>query len=111
MVGVILLVFLVVAVGAIGAVVGVIMAAPFLIAEVFLDAVLVTALYGKLRGLDRRSWLNGAVRHTLGPAIWAAIALLVAGAAFQVIAPEAKSIRGVWHHWRHGRTPVEVEKV
>ncbi len=95
----------------IGLVISILSAAPFLISEVFLDAILVTALYKRMRKLDRSSWLQNAVRHTMGPVLWVAFLLFLAGVVFHVTAPEAKSIRGVWHHWQHGPPPPELEKV
>ncbi|RYD80756.1 MAG: hypothetical protein EOP84_11740 [Verrucomicrobiaceae bacterium] len=85
------------------AIFGVLMAAPVLIAEVFLDAVLVAALYNRMRGLDQRWWLAGAVRQTIGPVLATAAFLMVAGFLMQVTAPEAKSIGGVIRHFREGK--------
>ena len=92
-----------------GAIINIVAAAPYLISEVFLDAVLVAALYQRMRRLDRRSWLQSAVRHTLVPTLWTALLLFGFGVLFHILAPEAKSIRGVWHHFVHGRPPAEVE--
>lgn len=76
----------------------ILLGAPALVAEVFLDAVLVAALYRRVRHLDRRWWLAGALRRTIGPVACTALALMCAGFAMQIVAPDAKSIGGVWRH-------------
>ncbi len=93
----------------IGAISSIITAAPYLISEVFLDAALVTALYRRMRRIDQRSWLESAVSHTFFPTLWTALLLFGIGVGFHLAAPEAKSIRGVWHHFVEGRSPAEVE--
>lgn len=93
----------------IGEVISVVTAAPYLISEVFLDAALVAALYKRLHRLDRRSWLESAMRHTAWPVLWTAVMLMILGIIFHVLAPEAKSMRGVWHHYVNQRPASEVE--
>jgi len=53
--------------------VGVVMGAPLLIAEVFLDAILVAALFKKVRGLEPRWWLASAIRKTAAPVFLTAL--------------------------------------
>ncbi len=78
----------------------VVIGAPVLIAEVFLDAILVTALYKRMAQLDRRWWLTGALERTAAPVLWTVLTLGLAGAAMHQIAPEAKSIGGFIRHIR-----------
>ena len=74
----------------------VICAAPGLLAEVFLDVVLVAALYRRLSHIERRHWLATAIRRTWMPAFSAAVVLALAGALMQALVPEARSIGKVW---------------
>jgi uncharacterized membrane protein YgcG len=66
--------------------------APLLLAEVALDAALVTGIYRKLRKQDTRNWLGSAVRHTWKPAAIIAACLFVAGTVIQWLAPSARTI-------------------
>ena len=70
----------------------VVYAAPALLAEVALDAALVTGIYRKLRKEDARHWLDSAFRHTWLPAAIAAISLYAAGTLFQWAVPAARSM-------------------
>ena len=88
--------------GLIVAIIGVIGGAEILLAEVVLDAVLVSALYRRLQHLETRWWLASAARQTVMPMLVAVVFLATAGLLFQQIAPDAHSIRGVW---RDVRTP------
>ncbi|MFA6562957.1 MAG: hypothetical protein WCV00_13690 [Verrucomicrobiia bacterium] len=74
----------------------VVCAAPGLLAEVFLDVVLVAALYKRLSRIERRHWLATAIRRTWMPAFSAAVVLALAGALMQALVPEARSIGQVW---------------
>jgi hypothetical protein len=96
----------------IGAVFGVIcalllmvFAAPALIAEVFLDLVLVSLLYKRLRIAAHEHWLSTAIRKTWGTAAIVAALLMIAGICLQLMAPEAKSIgpatREVLAKWKN----------
>jgi len=85
------------------AVISVLMAAPVLFAEVFLDAVLVAALYKRVRNLDQRWWLSSAVQQTIGPVALTALVLALTGVFFGIVAPQAKSIGGVIKHVRAER--------
>jgi len=85
------------ALGGIIAILYVVYAAPVLLAEVALDAALVTGLYRRLRREDARHWLDSAVRRTWVPALAAGLFMMVAGIAIQWALPAADSIGDVWH--------------
>jgi hypothetical protein len=80
----------------VGMIAGLIAEADSLLAEVLLDAVLIAAFYHRLRRLQPRWWLAGAVRQTRGPVIGAIIFLMIFGLTAHHFAPAAKSIGGVW---------------
>ena len=80
------------------AVVYVIYIAPVLLAEVALDAALVTTVYRRVRPHDIQHWSLGVVRRTWVAALVLALCLGGAGAALQQVAPEARSIGGVLAH-------------
>ena len=69
--------------------------APILLAEVALDAAIVSALYRRLRHDQRGYWLTTAVRRTWGPALILVAFAFVAGVALQYVAPSARSIGAV----------------
>ena len=95
-----LLVALVLVLAGAVAVVYVIYIAPVLLAEVALDAALVTTVYRRLRPHDVQHWSVGVIRRTWLPALVIALCLAGAGAALQQVAPEARSIGGVLRHIR-----------
>ena len=66
--------------------------APALLAEIFVDGVLVTGIYGRVKNLERRYWLTTAVRKTILPALIIAVSFGVAGFAMQQAVPEANSV-------------------
>jgi hypothetical protein len=70
--------------------------APSLFAELVVDCSLSAGLYRRLRTLERRHWLDTALRHTIWP--FAATALLVVAFAFaaQHYRPQAHSIGEVF---------------
>ena len=70
--------------------------APVLLAEVALDAALVTGIYRKLRKRDAGHWLGSAVRHTWLPATIAAVCIAFAGLVLQWAQPTARSIGDVF---------------
>lgn len=70
--------------------------APLLMAEVLLDAVLVSALYQRLRKLEPQGWLTMALRRKAWPALASAVFLMAAGWLMHCAAPDARSIGGVW---------------
>ena len=74
----------------------VVYAAPVLLAEVALDAALVTTLYRKLRREDTRSWVASAFRRTWLAALTVVAMLTCAGIAIQWFLPEAESIGDVF---------------
>ena len=85
----------VLALGAVIAMLYVVYAAPALLAEVALDAALVTGIYRKVRQQDLRHWLYSAVRSTAIPAVIVAVCVALAGAALQWAVPTALSIGDV----------------
>jgi len=97
--GIFVWVFVVLLCFCIGGVFTVLLSAPVLIAEVFLDAVLVTALYKRVKGLDRQWWVAGVVRRTWAPALITAVLLALVGFVMQALVPEAHSIGGVIRQW------------
>jgi hypothetical protein len=70
--------------------------APLLLAEVLVDGVLLVAFYKRLKGPQPEHWALCAVRRTWIPAIIVAVTFFFAGVVFQSLAPEARSIGGVW---------------
>ena len=74
------------------AVVAAVIGAPALIAEVFLDAFLVTVLYRRLRIAEKEHWLGTAIRKTWSLALVAAGALALIGWTLEQLAPGAHSI-------------------
>jgi hypothetical protein len=73
----------------------VIYAAPLLLAEVALDAALVSTAYRKLRREEAGHWAGAVLRRTWLPAVVLVASLVAAGYALQRIVPEAQSIGGV----------------
>jgi hypothetical protein len=69
--------------------------APLLLAEIALDAALVSAAYHRLRKEDVEHWTGAVLRRTLVPATLLVLFMFVAGFAAQQYAPEAHSIGGV----------------
>lgn len=67
-------------------------AAPALLAEVLVDAVIVSAVSRRLGSIERRDWTATAIRRTWLPASILVATLAVAGWALQKAAPETKSI-------------------
>lgn len=74
--------------------------APAFFAEVLLDGVLSYGLYRRLRGLDRRHWLNAALARTVVPFAIVAVFFALAGAVMQRYVPDGDSIGDVWNHFR-----------
>lgn len=85
--------------GAVVAVAGLIGEAEVVLAEVFLDAVLVTALYRRLNRLQPRWWLAGALRQTVWPVLFTMVFLTGTALFFQQEVPEAKSAGEIWRHY------------
>lgn len=74
----------------------IIASAPTLFAELVVDCAISAGLYRRLRTLERRHWLDTALRHTIWP--FAATAAVVVAFAFaaQHYRPQAHSIGGVF---------------
>jgi hypothetical protein len=94
--GIFLVVIAAVAAVVLGAVFYVIYLAPLLLAEVLVDGVLLAAFYRRLKRPEPEHWALCAVRRTWIPAIIVAFTFFFAGVIFQSLAPEARSIGGVW---------------
>jgi hypothetical protein len=80
---------------AIIAIFNVLAGAPILFAEVFIDAVLIGALYKRIKPLHEQWWVLGAARQTWRPVALTAGALLLLAVLFAYLAPGAKSVGGV----------------
>ena len=78
--------------GAVGLLFAVIVAAPELLAEVFLDAVVVTMLYRHLKTAAKEHWLGTAVKRTWKSALVTAAAASLLGLLLAVFAPHSHSI-------------------
>lgn len=76
----------------VGLLIFVILSASGLIAEVFLDAFIVTVLYRRLRVAAQEHWLGTAVRKTWLPALLTAALLSLGGWCLGTMAPAAHSI-------------------
>ena len=85
--------------GGLLAVFWVIYIAPALLAEVALNAVVVSTAYRRLRGRDPESWATAVLRRTWLAALVLAFMMTVLGWALQHLAPEAHSIGGVIRRW------------
>jgi hypothetical protein len=93
--GVFIVIAILAVLGGVVCIVYVIYIAPLLLAEVALDAALVSAAYRRLRKEDVGHWTDAVFRRTWIPAAVLVIFMFVAGFAAQRIAPEARSIGGV----------------
>jgi hypothetical protein len=69
--------------------------APVLLAEVALDAALVTSLSRRLNRHESQFWVGGLVKRTLVPAAAVVGCVALAGFVMTLAAPEARSIGGV----------------
>ena len=76
----------------------VIYSAPVLFAELLLDGARAAGLYRGLRGLDRRHWLESALRRTFLPFVLTTAVVTAAGWGMGHYAPEARSIGEVMQH-------------
>lgn len=78
--------------------------APSLFAELLLDGALSYTLYRRLRRIERKHWLDTAVRRTILPFGVTALFLCAMGAAMAAYAPGARSIGDVIHsHHQEGQ--------
>jgi hypothetical protein len=105
--GIFLVVLAAVAAVVLGAVFYVIYLAPLLLAEVLVDGVLLAAFYRRLKRPEPEHWALCAVRRTWIPAIIVAVTFFFAGVIFQSLAPEARSIGGVWKSVSSDSSPAE----
>jgi hypothetical protein len=80
----------------------VIYVAPALLAEILVDSLLLAGLYKKLKILDKRHWLEAAVRKTLLPVLLTAALFTAAGWLMQKAVPEARSVGEVWRYTMAG---------
>jgi hypothetical protein len=71
--------------------------APVLLAEIFLDAFLIGALYRRLRVPAKEHWLATAVRKTWKSALITMVLLGIGGGALQYLVPGAHSIGQAIH--------------
>jgi hypothetical protein len=78
--------------GAAAALIYVVYYAPVLLAEIALDAALVTGIYRRLRKQDARYWLSSAIRHTWKPAVVITVCLFALGSVIQWAVPTARTI-------------------
>jgi hypothetical protein len=79
-----------------------IMAGSELLAELFLDAVVVTMLYRHLKNAARQYWLGTAVRRSWRLVIVIAVALSLLGACLSVLAPNSPSFGKALREIMHG---------
>lgn len=90
--------------GAVTLVASFILAGPGFLAEVFLDAVVVSMLYRHLKNAAREHWLGTAVRKTWSSVAMTAVALGVVGFCLDEFAPDSHSIgpavQELIHQWR-----------
>ena len=70
--------------------------APALLAEILLDGVLLAGLYKRVKTIEHRHWLRGALRRTVLPAILVAVFFSVAGFAMQAVSPGVRSVGEFW---------------
>lgn len=78
--------------GASGLLLSLVMTAPELLAEVFLDAFVVAVLYRHLKSAAKQHWLGTAVKRTWKSAILTAVASGVLGLVLAGLAPHSHSI-------------------
>ena len=83
------------ALGGLLAIIWVIYSAPVLLAEVALDAAIVSALYKRLKKQEMSHWAMTVFRHTWLPAVVLIAFAAVGGWALEKAAPDAVSIGGV----------------
>jgi hypothetical protein len=86
------------ALGGLLAICWIVYVAPVLLAEVALDAAVVSTAYRRLRGQDIESWMTAVFRRTWIPASVLAVMMTLAGYALHRVAPAAHSIGGVLRH-------------
>lgn len=70
--------------------------APTLLAEAMVDVMIAGGIYRRLRRHDSDHWTGHVLKRTAIPAAIVIVSAVAAGDALQRIAPEARSIGGVW---------------
>lgn len=78
--------------GLLAVVVALIGAAPILMAEIFLDALLASLLFRRLKMPTTEHWLGAAIRKTAGHMVVAVVLLSLVGFCLDLLAPSADSI-------------------
>lgn len=96
--GLVVLALVGVVVGLIGLLLAVLAAAPALIAEVFLDAVLVGVLYRRLKIAAKEHWLGTCIRKTWLFVLVTTLLLFIVGMVLTVSAPGTKSLGPALEH-------------
>jgi hypothetical protein len=71
--------------------------APTLLAEAAVDVAIAGKVYQGLRKRDASHWTTHVIRRTAVAAVILIVSATLAGYALQRIAPDARSIGGVWH--------------
>ena len=84
------------ALGGAAAIVYVISAAPVLLAEIALDAAVMSALYARLRKSDTSHWAMTVIRRTWLPALAIFVFAALGGYALDQVDPDARSIGAVF---------------
>ncbi len=74
----------------------VIWTAPLLLAEVFVDGIVMTAVYKRIHAVGQPYWAFSAIRRTWLPAVLLAAFFSLAGFAMHRVAPDAPSIGRVF---------------
>jgi hypothetical protein len=97
------IVALVAAFAGIAAIGYVIWIAPTMLAEAIVSGAIAGKIYGGMRKHEDGFWTSQIVRHTIVSGIVVILCAIAAGYAFNRIAPEARSIGGVWAHLRADR--------
>jgi hypothetical protein len=93
--------------GLIAAVCVTVINAPALLAEVFVDAFLVSIMYRKLRIAAKAHWLGTAIRRTWRTALFVATLLMIGGVCLEMLAPGSRSIGPAIKH-AFGPKPTRV---
>jgi hypothetical protein len=75
----------------------IVVSAPTLFAELLLDGVLSASLYRRLHRLERRHWLDTALRRTIWPFAATTLALVLFAFVAQHYVPGARSLGDVLH--------------
>ncbi len=98
--GVVWVLVIAAAVGLLVAVGWLVTQAPAILAEVALDGALSAGLYRRLRKVEAPRFLGTALRLTVTPFLVVGLLMAAAGWGLQAYAPEARTLRGAYEHWR-----------